>query len=158
MYCRHFVALSSVKSTHVLQFGYQAYDTYYREHSKMRFLKNYSIGGSLVLRSVRCSLGFCLNVPLNNIERGIVHTTRCGNKQASESEEKVLKVVYLVQILPKMANQNEKILLELLKFDGNNICVDCGKKGGFSQYTAYHVFFCGKFSSLCIHALIINAH
>lgn len=28
-----------------------------------------------------------------------------------------------------MANQNEKILLDLLKIDGNGVCADCGKKG-----------------------------
>lgn len=28
-----------------------------------------------------------------------------------------------------MANQNEKILLDLLKLEGNDVCADCGKKG-----------------------------
>lgn len=28
-----------------------------------------------------------------------------------------------------MANQNEKIILELLKIEGNSECADCGKRG-----------------------------
>lgn len=40
-----------------------------------------------------------------------------------------------------MANQNQKILLELLKIEGNSICADCGKKGMNLKEIAYDVFF-----------------
>lgn len=40
-----------------------------------------------------------------------------------------------------MANENQKILLDLLKIEGNSICADCGKKGEEIKITAYHIIF-----------------
>lgn len=43
-----------------------------------------------------------------------------------------------------MANENQKIILDLLKIEGNSICADCGKKG-MEIETAYHIIFCYGF-------------
>lgn len=50
----------------------------------------------------------------------------------------------------KMADRNEKVLLELTKYPGNNACADCGSKSKFKKvyYLASRVYV--RYASFCL--------
>lgn len=51
----------------------------------------------------------------------------------------------------KMADRNEKVLLELIKYPGNNACADCGSKSKFEKVyfvVASRVYV--RYASFCL--------